>query len=51
METAKFSYVVFQHNKRIKNDVKRLADAHSSLILAKHYPHFMRALGLPWSCF
>ena len=31
-------------NKRIKNDVKRLAGAHSSLIIAKHYPHFMRAL-------
>jgi hypothetical protein len=30
--------------KRIKDDVKRLAGAHSSLILAKHYPHFMRAL-------
>jgi len=33
-------------HKRIKNDVKRLADAHSSLILAKHYPHFMRALAV-----
>lgn len=37
------------HNKSIKSDVQRLADAHSSLIIAKHCPHLMRALYAVWS--